>query len=337
MGENYTAKARPNISQQEDDNGDGDQYCPSCGKYLQFQRSWAQHLRLHPECDIALNNKNDHDSILGSLPSQKSQAINDYMLQYRGLESVDSVLGKVEGKNKSISKTVNDGRKCILERNKGGNEFQFDIDNESEGHLHIDSFESLKLGQQNNIANENKVKALSFNKIDTNGDCEDDNVSLLSLPQGVHDLDLDQLSEEELNLLHGGSISSDESSHHYEYNNKTVRNTPTQDNIDEQDSLGESQGSPKESSKNDSSEFDPDILLKLMEEHEKEVKFCYGKSKLPLDMSSAIDLLHILQQVKAPLYLYDKIHNWARKSYHQSNTVFTGKGLNRKEVLDSLN
>ena len=183
MAKNYSEKARE-IFRRQDYNEDDDIYCPSCGAYLPFQRSWAQHLRYHPECDIIANTKHDEDdSILGSLPSQHSQIMNNNESHTRVLKSVDSVLGRVnEGTQKSFSTKINNN-KCDATKTIDSTGLQCNIDNASEGNFDFGSFVSLRLlNQEDTTGRGNNKECFHPDVIETKEDEEDENVSLLSLP-----------------------------------------------------------------------------------------------------------------------------------------------------------
>jgi hypothetical protein len=51
-----------------------------------------------------------------------------------------------------------------------------------------------------------------------------------------------------------------------------------------------------------------------------------------------IELLALLQHAKCPLYMFDKIMNWARKAnaYYKHHFQYCENGINRQNILKSL-
>ena len=86
---------------------------------------------------------------------------------------------------------------------------------------------------------------------------------------------------------------------------------------------------------NDASETDIDeTLLKQAEEHYLS-GFNTSKSIDP-EYISGVMLLSLLKKAKCPIYLFDHIVDWARKSQTTYNTNFNSTKLSRKKCIDQI-
>lgn len=319
----------------DDKNDSNEQFCPTCAAYLPSNRSWAQHMRRNPECGAMIQKEgcDDGDSIFGDQPTPKSKQSNNSQSNQKSLneslepsenlksvqkslyESVDSVLGTVVY-NKDRKMPALDHHPVTNKRKT--TEDQFEI-------------QTIEIQEE------------------SNDDCFDDDNSWLPSPSKQKEKLMEDIFNEDF-LDDLRSESSDESSYHFLLemaydetlqkgllSSEQTSNEPKPNvNLTLDDEEDKISSNSKNEDENEKSLFDEEILLKYLHKHNEQAKGPFQQSKFPIDMKASVQLLNMLQKAKAPLYLFDEIQKWARSTFKESENVFKGKAMKRKDVIHAL-